>query len=89
MIFLIYILESKTNSSCEPNATNATSALAWVTIGQTLGRLWSAEVQFGMELLFEINDCIIVASNHQLYVTTCIIGGTPEVGWGDLNFLAG
>ena len=48
MIFLIYILESKTNSSCEPNATNATSALAWVTIGQTLGMVGGSTIWYGI-----------------------------------------
>ncbi|KDO34506.1 hypothetical protein SPRG_22060 [Saprolegnia parasitica CBS 223.65] len=59
--------------SCSADVQNTTQANAWTAIGLVLAHQWAAEL----------------TKARVLYVTTCIIGATPSVGWGDLQFIAG
>ncbi|OQS02989.1 hypothetical protein THRCLA_04695 [Thraustotheca clavata] len=59
--------------SCGVEIRNSTTPKAWNTIGIILAEQWAREI----------------ATNHILFVTTCIIGGIPEVGWASLQIIVG
>ncbi|KDO34502.1 hypothetical protein SPRG_00565 [Saprolegnia parasitica CBS 223.65] len=46
---------------------------AWTAVGVALAQQWSLEL----------------AKASPLYITTCIIGGSADVGWANLEFIAG
>ncbi|KAH9131902.1 hypothetical protein LEN26_007572 [Aphanomyces euteiches] len=56
----------------------ATMAVApdniFATVGTVLSQQWSKE---------------IAEAGGKLYVTTCVLGGTSDVGWTDMQFIAG
>ncbi|EQC41736.1 hypothetical protein SDRG_01691 [Saprolegnia diclina VS20] len=60
-------------NSCSAEVQNTTHTNAWTAIELVLAQQWAAEL----------------TKARELYVTTCIIGATPSVGWGDLQFIAG
>ncbi|ETW03707.1 hypothetical protein, variant 1 [Aphanomyces invadans] len=60
--------------SCDSMSSKATPATAWTSIGTVLATQWAQE---------------IADAGGTLKVTTCAVGGTDAVGWGNLQFIGG
>ncbi|ETV88488.1 hypothetical protein H257_00072 [Aphanomyces astaci] len=63
-----------TPNSCDADTTSIIPNKPFTVVGSELAKQWAAE---------------LTQAGGLLYVTTCIIGGTSNVGWTNLQFIAG
>ncbi|OQR81212.1 hypothetical protein ACHHYP_16644 [Achlya hypogyna] len=59
--------------SCSFELQNTTQGNTWSALGLIMAKQWTAEL----------------AKARTLFLTTCVIGASSSVGWGDLQFIAG
>ncbi|ETV88493.1 hypothetical protein, variant [Aphanomyces astaci] len=63
-----------TPNSCDADTASVIPDKPFAVVGTELAKQWAAE---------------LTQAGGTLYVTTCILGGTSNVGWTDLQFIAG
>ncbi|KAF0703901.1 hypothetical protein As57867_007450, partial [Aphanomyces stellatus] len=59
---------------CDADTASVIPATPFASVGTTLASQWAAE---------------LTQAGGTLFVTTCVVGGTADVGWTDLQFIAG